>query len=445
MKIALDKLRRHISNCDPDAPLKDRNDTRYVAFDEGHGVRGDDGSVVEILERTILLSDSSRPTCQLFTGFPGAGKTTELFRLQRALEGTPMEKTRVLFVDAEQYFDRYSPPTISDMLRVLAFHFDNEALRAEDRDPEKSHGYLHRLWQWLQSDVDLKRIGFDAYGQKLMFEIRNNPSFRQRARAALDLRFQEFAREAQNVIDDAIQRIRQALGVERIVLIVDGLEKFTSLNPGDRPAMEASIEAVFVTHAELLRLPCHTIYTFPLWLRFRTGDLGARFDSPPLTLPMVKVRDRAGTDSLPGIDKLAEMIERRILGIEEVFGSDWRTRLLPIIKASGGYPRDLLRMVRETMRRAREFPVDAATVERVIDLLAEEYKMVTLLADLDVIAHIGRTNALPSGAEQVRAASWLFERWLVLTWRNGEEWYDLHPLVRRADLVQSRLARADAK
>lgn len=42
--------------------------------------------------------------------------------------------------------------------------------------------------------------------------------------------------------------------------------------------MEASVQTLFVEHASWLRLPCHAIYTFPLWLRFRTAELDACYD-----------------------------------------------------------------------------------------------------------------------------------------------------------------------
>ena len=48
------------------------------------------------------------------------------------------------------------------------------------------------------------------------------------------------------------------------------------------------------------------------------------------------------------------------------------------------------------------------------------------------------THALPQqDAEQVAAFGRLLERWLVLAYRNGDEWYDLHPLVRRAPIVRA--------
>lgn len=437
------QLRQYVASCDPMAPLTDPESDLYVDFDAGVGLRGEGGSCMESLQHRIRLADPLRGSVQLFTGFPGTGKTTEIHRLKRALEQEPGDWSSVVLIDAQDYFDRYTPLSITDVLRVLAYHLDREATRAEGRDPDVVPGYGVRFWQLLQSDVDIKGMGFEAYGASLMAEIKDNPTFRQKAEAALQLRFQHFAIEAHEVIREAIIRLRRATGLTRVVVILDGLEKMTALTPEARAEMEESLESVFSIHAPWLRLPCHTIYTFPLWLRFRTTDLSTCYDGPALTLPMVKIRKRDGTTHTAGVDRLVELVKRRLGGdLGPVFGPDARATLVPLIEASGGYPRDLLRLVRDVISLARTFPVDAAHIERAIGGLAEEYKMVSLLANLDVAAHVALHHALPQGEAEVRAASWLFERWLVLTYRNGEEWYDLHPLVRRAEHVRDAVERA---
>jgi len=442
-EIPIATLRKYFASCDPNEPLMWPEDPRYVELDDGVAVRGDDGSCIESLKHILMIAEARGKSCQLFTGYSGTGKTTELYRLKRDLERMPGDASHVVFLDAELYLDRYTPLTISDMLRVIAYHLDGEATRAEGNEPDQGPGYLTRLWGWLQSDIDLKEVGFERYGAKLMFEIKDNPNFRQKAEEALQLRFREFAEEARQVIDEAVHRLRKARKASRIVLIVDGLEKMTALRPEDRPRMEESIEMVFSSHAEWLKLPCHVIYTFPLWLRFRTTDLSTRYHAAIQTLPMIKVRHRDGGPHEEGIDRLAELVRRRLEDPEPLFGADWKQTLRPLLEASGGYPRDLLRLVRDAITRARSFPIAPKVIQRVIELLTEEYEMGARLADLDVVAHIARTQSLPLGAEKLQAASWLFDRWLILTYRNGKEWYDIHPLALQTSVIQARLAQPE--
>jgi hypothetical protein len=435
-----DELRHLIRACDPNRPLLP-GDPLYVAFDEGTPVRGTEGrSCIDLLQRLILLQDQ---TCQLFTGFPGTGKTTELGRLKQRLESSKDLPTFVVSIDFDQWLDRYTPASITDVLRVVAHVLDREATLAEGRDPDQEPGYGRRLWDFLaHTDLELQKMGFQAYGPSLMLELKNNPTFHQRAEAALRIRFQQFANEARTAMEQSILRLRQAPSThaQRVIVLADGLEKFTPLREEDRGVMEASVESLFVQHASLLHLPCHTVYTFPLWLRFRVAELGGLYDGSPAVLPMVKIAGQDGTEYRVGIDKLIDLVRRRVRELSHVFGDDLDTTLLPIIHASGGYPRDLLRMVRQLLIDARAFPAKPADAQRVIDELSQQYAFVVRGTNLPLLAQIATTHALPQeDAEQVAAFGRLLERWLVLAYRNGEEWYDLHPLVRRSPLVRARL------
>lgn len=74
---------RFFRACNPSKTLNltSANDEQYyIDFSE---VRGSD--LVKELGLTITLS-GPEPTCQLFTGHIGCGKSTELSRLQRDLE-----------------------------------------------------------------------------------------------------------------------------------------------------------------------------------------------------------------------------------------------------------------------------------------------------------------------------------------------------------------------
>jgi hypothetical protein len=278
----------------------------------------------------------------------------------------------------------------------------------------------------------------------LMQEIKDNPSFRQRVEGALKLRFQAFAAAATDMMHGAIVRLRATTGAQRVVVVVDGLEKLTYVREEQREEVEAATETVFVTHASWLRLPVHVIYTFPFWLRFRASKLGALFHGEPAMLPMVKIADSSGAAHADGIHKLAALVGRRV-SLARVFGSprEQERTLLPILQASGGYPRDLLRMVREVITDAASLPVTPADTQRVIRQLAQTYARVIRAPDVDLLVEIDRMHTLPGGDDKRLATfSRLFDRQLVLAYLNGEEWYAVHPLARLAPEVQRRLTVA---
>lgn len=444
------EIQRYLERCDPEKPLVHLDDPLYEPLDQGEPVRGSGGrSCIEQLAQRIRLRESAGPTCQLFTGFQGSGKTTELRRLKAHLEADKLVPTHVVFVDAEKLLDLYTPIAVTDVLRILAFALDREAtteqaIRAGKDPDEVEIGYLRRFFDFLaRLDPQIKEIGFDTYGPKLMFEIKDNPNFRQRVQSAIELRFQAFAEEAKAMMTDAINRLRTATHAQRVVVIVDSLEKLRPIHDDARDSIEAAAESVFVAHAEWLRLPFHVIYTFPFWLRFRAPTLGALYNSEPRILPMVKITERGGGPHAEGLARLQSLVGRRV-SLSRVFGTALDQTLQPILEASGGYPRDLLRMVREVISDASSLPVTPADTQRIIAQLAQTYRFVIRSPDVELLTEIAGTNTLPQGdGARLSTFSSLFSRHLILAYLNGDEWYDIHPLVRRAPQVSEALAARD--
>jgi hypothetical protein len=351
----------------------------------------------------------------------------------------------VNYVDFEEYIDRYAPLGITDVMRVIAYCMDRAATVAEGKDPEQHPGYLRRFFDYIShTDVQIKSLGFAQYGPSLMLELKNDPSFHHKADAALEGRFQQFVQEAQEVMAEAVVRLRKAREVyaERVVVIADGLEKLTPLREEERDKMESSVETLFLTHRDLLRIPCHVIYTFPLWLRFRTAQLGVAYGREPLILPMVKVHAPDGAAHDAGIARMIEVVRRRVESIAPVFGDDPSATLLPLIHASGGYPRDVLRMVRSLLLdTTHDLPARPEDTARVVEDVGRSYADTILGSYLDLLVRVATTHELPKDdAKELALFGHLFERWLILAYRNGAEWYDLHPLVRRAPAVQKRLS-----
>lgn len=105
MAVDLQTLRAFVKQCDPATPLGGE-DPRYVQLSD---VRGEgDISSVDLLAQNIKLLDSS---CQLFTGYPGTGKTTELRRLEKRLEEAQDLPTHVVYVAFETSISTHPFPS----------------------------------------------------------------------------------------------------------------------------------------------------------------------------------------------------------------------------------------------------------------------------------------------------------------------------------------------
>jgi hypothetical protein len=135
-----------------------------------------------------------------------------------------------------------------------------------------------------------------------------------------------------------------------------------------------------------------------------------------------------------GIETLRRLVQRRFPpdGIERLLGPGWTETLDRLITLSGGHFRDLLRLFREVVLGARSLPAEAEVVERAIIEVRSSFLPIPV-EDAQWLNQIASERATPLRGDSAEEASRLtkfLDTHLVLYLRNGEEWYDVHPLIR---------------
>jgi hypothetical protein len=111
-----------------------------------------------------------------------------------------------------------------------------------------------------------------------------------------------------------------------------------------------------------------------------------------------------------------------------------------LIEHCGGHFRDLFLLLREAVLRARQLPVTDEVVPAAIRSVRSNFLPIALedAQWLDKIQH-SRTAMLPSSApEDASRLTRFLDTHFVLYLTNGEEWYDIHPLIRNevAEIVK---------
>jgi hypothetical protein len=415
-------------------PLNDRN------------VRGTDFSCVQVLQQGIELSVETHST-QFFTGFIGSGKSSELKELAHQLEG---QGYQVVFVDTEEFLNLKLPPTISDLLVTVAGGMDKhlrDALPPEALKP--ATGFWARLNSFAQS-IQIDGITLGAEGvASVGLSFKQNVQFRQKLNAALQElgRVPAFAKECGGFLREAVGLLRkQAPASKGVVVIVDSFEKVGT--PYITQEVVRAVETLFTRDWNLLQVPCHAIYTVPPWLAF--VEFGAA--SPALMLPMCKLRHRKGGKEFPpGIRAMLDILEKRA-PLAQMFAQHAAV-LKPVILASGGYPRDVLRMMREVILRvslemkksqALKLPlprhIAARIVKRVIEVHTELYEDALTEENLPFVVQVARDRDIEGQRhEDLPRVVALFQHHFVMTYLNGARWFDIHPLVRRSAKLQKAL------
>ena len=422
----------------------DPSDKRYVPL-YGDPELADEDPVALLAHAIEWTSES----VQLLSGYRGTGKSTELKRLKAHLE----ESGYLVFLcDVEDYLNLSTPIDVSDFLMVVAGMFGeaaDEFLQARGHEVggsfwERAHDFLK---QTKVEAVELSAaLGTNGASVGIKANLKSSPAFKQRLQEHMAGLLGDFVSTVREFLEDRVKLLRQHYPEKEIVLLLDSIEHIrgTLANAED---VHGSVERLFSAHSEKLHLPgMHVIYTVPPYLRIRYPNVDALYEPGGLiVLPAFKLYEQ-GDDrtSIPmSFDAMERVVSRR---------GDWR-RLLGeerspldcLIHNSGGHLRDLLHLLRQVLLRARVLPVPERTVDAAVNQVRNTFLPISnvdalwlaRIADSHQVA-LEELAALPSLAR-------FFDTHLVLCYRNGEEWYDIHPLVLehvRAQAEQVRKRRA---
>ncbi|MEZ4300378.1 MAG: hypothetical protein R3B70_35865 [Polyangiaceae bacterium] len=425
---------------DPTNPADAR---RYFPFHKEPGrPRGRDP--IQDLRNTILLLPETE-TCQIFSGFQGTGKSTELRRLSLELQeqGFP-----VLFVEGASYINIYEPLEISDLLLGVAAAV-GELLQARlGKSPlERTLGehlieFFSRI-KLTQIDVGLSAaMGLGPHAPeakidvaKLRLELSQNPAFKAKVQDA----FRGSLRVFFDAFSAFMRKARELFGGEAgpcPVLIVDDLEKIQGSGQ-QQDHVQRQIEQVFSAFSHALKIDgWHTIWASPPYLPFLNTAIAQQYDAYVL-LPMVRLWDETDPARKPVTEGLSAM--RKFLRLRGDVDSLVQSEALldELIVVSSGHVRDLCRLMQDVLRDVvsqddPNEPLGPAVVRQIVNDYVAGAQRAVYTDDLPFLRVVADTRraVLSSGAHVLRVAK-LFDTQLVMIYRNGGEWFDVSVPVQR--------------
>ncbi len=431
-----------------DRPLDPVDDQRvYVPLYEDRNSAPTDP--VDELQATIEWS--AVDSAQLFSGFRGTGKSTELRRLKRGLE---KGGCLVVLCDMKDYLNMTTAVDVSDFLLAAAGAFGEAMARDATPGGERvlHEGYWTRSWAFLtRTRVDLSEVGLGVKGvgsgveagAQIKLNLKNDPTFRQVLQDRLKGHLGALVKDVHEFFGECIVALRRKHKNEelRVVLLLDSVEQIrgTSINASE---VAAALETLFEGHADKLRIPSlHVVYTVPPWLKIKAPGVAGLYSNAQ-TIPCVKVRHQNGLQCNAGLKSLEQIVEKRgdwkkLLGDQEALDK--------LLLASGGYLRDLFRLLQTVLRLSRHDGLPAQP--RILDLALDEVRNSYLPIANDDARWLQRIHTT-KGAEldgqgRLHDLARFFDTHLVLTYRNGAEWVAVHPLV--AEHVEKQVATLVAR
>lgn len=420
--------------CNPSQTLNINHPDERPYYIDLTDARG--GDIVRDLEASIALFSPDAPTCQLFAGHIGCGKSTELRRLQALLQS---QGFAVLYFESSRDLDM-ADLDVGDVLLAIARQV-SDAFGALAAVPP--HGTLCSLVQTANQlvatdiptlDPDGQRGTFAFQLRKLSANTHGRPDLRSQLRQYLEPRIQTFL-DALNreLIDPVVERLR-ADGKQGLVILVDNLDRIEmTQKPWGRPQPEY----LFVDRGDrLCKLHCHVVYTIPSSLLFSRdiSRLTLCFGVDPKVLPMVAVKQRDGKPFQAGLERLRQMVlarafPERSLGdraASEHLLFDRPDTLDRLCYASGGHARNLLRLLHRQIEKERRFPLSRAGLDAIVRERREQLLRAITSEERQLLQSVLRHKQVSGNADyQV-----LIRSMLVFEYRDDRgAWFDVNPIL----------------
>lgn len=408
----------------------------YIDFSS---VRG--GRIIEALGRTIIRLSPDEPTCQLFTGHIGCGKSTELFRLKAQLE---QQQFHVVYFESSKDLDM-ADVDISDILLSVAKSV-SESLETIDihLKPRYFAKLFNDLKDFLQTPIELSTEAELSVGiAKITAKTKDSPQLREQLRQHLEPRTQGILNAInEEVLGRAIEELKLR-GKKGLVVIVDNLDR---VDPSIKHTERSQPEYLFIDRgAQLRRLNCHVVYTVPLALMFSNeyDTLKNRLGGgvAPRVLPMVPIKLRDGCDSLRGMALLRQLVlarafpdvepQARLNLIAEVF-EDPQT-LDRMCHISGGHVRNLLGLLYSCLQH-EDPPFSRRCLENVIKNYRDDLALGVDDEEWELLFQVVQQQLVRGERE----SQILLRSGFVYEYRDEEgRWFGINPALAETSRFQS--------
>jgi hypothetical protein len=429
-------------------PGKPEDSQLYIDFST---VRGE--QIITEIKDLISFYEPENPTCTLFTGHIGCGKSTELLKLRQELEA---EGFHVVYFESSEDLEM-ADVDIGDVLLAIARRISQSLEGLKLGEAKGLRGLLQGAAKVLMTEIELEGsaeimgvgVSGNTDGELSLSAGIGKITARAKGDATLRDRLNQFLGPQKNQLLEAINEELlkpaiaqlQAQGQQGLVVIVDNLDRIDNRPKGFGRSQQ---EYLFIDQHECLRkLHCHKVYTMPLALRFSSeyGLLTARYMDDPKVLPMVPVRFRDGSVCEEGMARLRQLVlaramapqpeAERLAHIPELF--DHEASLDRLCTVSGGHVRDLLRLLNGWVRKGRNFPLGRDKLEEVICARRNEMTLQLSDGEWELLRQVRQRKRV--GGDQDYQT--LIHSRLVFEYRDqGESWFDVNPILLEAPELQ---------
>ena len=376
-----------------------------------------------------------------FSGMIGSGKSTELMRLKSMLE---KKGHIVVYADMANYVNFGSPTEISDLLMSVVGAFSDRAGEILGQDPARQT-FWERLTNFLASNVKIAGVDLGAQAAlpgvggpkveaKLKLELERNPNFKVELQKAMRGMVGVFVEDVRIFVRETSELLLRGRSADtKLVLLLDSLEKMQGKGYADDEVM-MSLRQLFRQNMDELRLPpLQIVYSIAPYLRKLEPAAFSQVASASIcsltAIPVYKRQSHHPRNE--AVAQMRQVIERRFPDWPKVLG---QLQLDDLIRASGGDLRELLRLLSTLIANAAtndamRLPLDQKAIENAKIAVRRNYLPLPddIRARLKPIHDAGQPDLSTEKTLDGFVQDLNTKR--VMMYRNGEEWYGVHPLL----------------
>lgn len=276
-------------------------------------------------------------------------------------------------------------------------------------------------------------LGVSTTAASLKAELRSDESFVGQLRRFLEGRLSELTAESNRIVSELVDDLREAWHEtgrdwKGLVVLVDSLDHVRGAD--FKRVRQALVDLFDKQPASITLGACRTVFIVPPWIQVDYA--------PVRKLANIKISHHPGSGSdrtpfEPGYATLREVLERRCPPGTELTAFLEEQDIEGYIRDSGGHLRDLLRLVRGASVAADSLPFPPEAVARGRQELRDG--LIPIAEDgVECLRLVVETHQLPLRTQDAwESLAGLLDLHLILGYKNGETWYDVHPLI-RADL-----------
>jgi AAA ATPase domain len=394
------------------------------------------------------IQRSNHPTCQLYTGHRGVGKSTELLRLKEDLEHNHYF---VVYFAADEQDIEPQDTEYADILLACTRHLV-EAIQLKMPNPLLD--WMKSRWQAMK-DLALTEVAFEGLSlesqisqfAKITANLRAVPDMRREVRQKINANTTSLISALNDFIAAAVKTL--PADCRGLVIIADNLDRIVESR---RKGELSNYDEIYLNRSELLRgLKCHVIYTVPIAMVYseRATKLEDTYDKTDV-LPMVMVRNPDNSPNTIGIGKLRELITKRLELIDphlaetldsQVFESAAVLERLCVM--SGGHVRNLMQLIQRALDWTDVLPITAEAAQIAIEEARDTYRLAIQEHQWQTLARVCYSKQANNNQQTLRLLlnRCLLEYRYYDANKRLQRWYNVHPLIEEIEQFQVAFAQ----